>query len=117
MTRTPSHATHTSRAHLNAHLDATDATLRHAHAQLVQQVQPALTTLLRDIQHARDRGEAVNIAWLYQQQRMARLTASVQHHAQQFETIAQVVIAQAQQHSGTLGEQAATAQLAERKSK
>jgi hypothetical protein len=109
----PARATHTARAHLTAHLDATDATLRHAHAQMLQQVQPALTTLLRDIQHARDTGQAVDLVWLLQQQRMARLTQAVQQHAQHFEDVAQVVIGAAQAHGSALGEQAATSQLRE----
>lgn len=121
--RQPSPATQHVRGQLQQHLAVTDTALRHAHAHMVASLQPALHTLLRDLETARatatdeDGESTLTLAWLHEGNRLKHFSRTVTQAVNHFGLTTQITVEHATQKAKALGEQSARAQLGAMKAK
>lgn len=88
-----------------------EAALRHAHAHILQAIQPHLDTLYRDMQTKLADGENIPLNWLYEANRLKSIQAMINNQMSHYAALTQMTVGQLQHDGVQFGTQAAQAQM------
>ena len=95
------------RARLLAHEHQAELAIEHAYQQIMASIEPRLTNLYQQIEHAQASGDKVPVSWLYEQQRLSVLKQFLQGQIDHFAMLAHTTTLQGQHTGVMLGQEAA----------
>ena len=101
----------TFRQRLLAREAKAEVALRHAHAQVLQAIQPYLDKLYRDMQTKLADDENIPLNWLYEANRLKSIQAMINNQMSHYAALTQLTVGQLQHDGVQFGTQAAQAQM------
>lgn len=99
------------RALLRAREKHDEREIERTYAYMLLLLQPALDSLYRQMSEATASGKTIPITWLYEANRLANIKRLIQTEIDQFATLSQMQVQQAQQYAVQLGQEAALEML------